>query len=133
MRISLETDPALRYATALDLAQAISAGVEGEYTDVTMRLATAELQATRAIQPTEGTRVMARQPVAPQTMAPSTPPPKKKNCGGRILAGIAVLAAGAVVALALLQASNPGVVEIAAGKFRQQVQQLESYIRDHTQ
>jgi serine/threonine-protein kinase len=132
VRISLETDPALRYESALDLAQAISAGVEGEYTDVTMRLATAELQATRALQPTEGTRVMARQPVAPQTMAPATPPKKKKR-GGRILAGIAVLAAGAVVALAVLQASDPGVVEIAAGKFRQQVQQLESYIRDHTQ
>jgi serine/threonine-protein kinase len=133
VRISLETDPNLRYATALDLAHAISAGVQGDYTDATMRLATAELQATRALQPTEGTRVMTRQP-APHTQAPATIPPNTtKTRTGRILAALAVLAAGAVVALAVLQASDPGAVDIAAGKFREQVRQLETFIRDHTQ
>jgi serine/threonine-protein kinase len=133
VRISLETDPALRYASALDLAHAISAGVQGEYTDVTMRLATAELQATRALQPTEGTRVMARQPLAPHTQAPATVPPKKKRRAGRFLAGLAVLAAGAVVALAVIQATAPENLDIVATKFREQVRQLETFIRDHTQ
>jgi serine/threonine-protein kinase len=133
VRISLETDPALRYASALDLANAISAGGQGEYTDATMRLATAELQATRAMQPTEGTRVMARQPVAPHTQAPATMPPKKKSRAGRILAGLAVLAAGAVVALAVIQTTAPEDLDIVASKFREQVRQLETFIRDHTQ
>jgi serine/threonine-protein kinase len=132
VRISLESDPALRYGSALDQGEALSAGLHGDYTDQTMRLATAELQATRALQPTEGTRVMTRQPVAPQTMAPATPPPRKRR-GGRVLAAIAVLAAGAVVALAVLQATQGGISEIAGKKFRDQVRQLESFIQEHSQ
>ena len=133
VRVCLETDPANRYRDALEAARAISAGREGEYTDATMRLATAELQATRAIPVTQGTRVLPQQPPTYQTQAPATPPKKKKNWGARFIVAIAVLAAGAVVALAVVQATDPSLTEISAKKFQQQVQQLERFVRDHAQ
>ncbi|MEA2348833.1 MAG: eukaryotic-like serine/threonine-protein kinase [Thermoleophilaceae bacterium] len=134
VRVCLETDPANRYPDALQCAKAISAGLSGEYTDATMRLATAEMQATRAIPATEGTRVMPQAPIYDtRSHPPTVAPKKKKRWGARILVAIAVLAAGAVVAFAAIEAANPTIKDIAAKKFEQQIQQLDQFIRDHAQ
>src|SRR4051794_36797344 len=56
IRLCLERDPGARYASALELATALEAGVRGEDTSATRRLE--QLEATRAFEDTAATRAM---------------------------------------------------------------------------
>jgi eukaryotic-like serine/threonine-protein kinase len=134
VRVCLETDPAARYGTALELGEAIGAGLRGDYTDATMRLATSEFQATRATSPhTAGTRVMTKAPATSgQAVRRQEPAPRRRGVG-RFFAALAVLAAGAVVALAVLQASTGAPEQILEQEFPNQVDALKDFIRAHTQ
>ena len=42
VRVALERDPDARYASALEMAEAIEAGVRGEATEATQRLGTSD-------------------------------------------------------------------------------------------
>jgi serine/threonine protein kinase len=52
VRLALERDPAARYSSALEMAEAIEAGARGEATAATQRLAMTDYDATRAIDDT---------------------------------------------------------------------------------
>ncbi len=144
VRTSLEIDPELRYGSALLMGQAIAAGLQGQYTDETMRMATAELQATRALPQDEGTRVMAEQPMQPSGAArlqagPSQADRKlarqrqRKRVIGRILVGLAILAAAAIVGVAVLEAERGTVEEIVESNFPDQANAIKQFIRENTQ
>ena len=60
VRLALERDPADRYSTALEMAEAIEAGARGEVTAATQRLAMSDYDATRAMDDTSATQALPR-------------------------------------------------------------------------
>ena len=150
VRLALEPDPGYRYASALDMAEALEAGLHGESTEVTRRLTDDEAyEATRALDDTAATRAMSATRVVP----PSGPPPAARvpaepverrpsredarraaarRRWGIFLALLAVLAAVVVVVLALTSTSGGGVDAPSSNDVEQQIQQLRDFIQDNT-
>jgi eukaryotic-like serine/threonine-protein kinase len=150
VRLALEPDPGYRYASALEMAEALEAGLHGESTEVTRRLTDEEAyEATRALDDTAATRAMAATRVVP----PSGPPPAahvpaepverrasredaRRAAAGRrwgiFLALLAVLAAIVVVVLALTSTSGGGADAPNSNDVEQQIQQLRDFIQDNT-
>jgi serine/threonine-protein kinase len=154
VRLALERDPAARYSSALEMAEAIEAGERGEATAATQRLAVTDYDATRAIDETSATRAMPRteyrgpQPTRVQDVAPPlTAAPAQarrddrdaaRRAGrrrfGSFLALLAALAAIAVVAVALLSSSGGSSVQpVDTGEAQQQIDGLRDFIREHSQ
>jgi eukaryotic-like serine/threonine-protein kinase len=154
VRLALERDPAARYSSALEMAEAIEAGARGEVTAATQRLAVTDYDATRAIDETSATRALPRteyrgpQPTRVQDVAPPvTAAPARarrddrdaaRRAGrrrfGGFLALVAALAAIAVVAVALLSSSGGSSVQpVDTGDAQQQVDGLRDFIREHSQ
>jgi serine/threonine-protein kinase len=155
IQLCLSRDPDARYGSALELAEALEAGVEGEVTQATRRLETmvaagsedatqamARTQAipqgevpshlmpdrTQSIPPT----ARRRQPAA-ATRAPAARKRASRRRWGNFVAGLAILAAGVLVAIAILQASGSGSNNtINEGNVHDQAQSLQAYIRDHS-
>jgi eukaryotic-like serine/threonine-protein kinase len=140
IRVCLERDPSHRYATALDMATALEAGLRGETTAATELLALDD--ATQKLDRTAATRAL---PVERQPRpAPATAvrPPgaverrpearrRKRSPLRAIIAALIVLLAGVAVALALsLGGSNKQ--DISDGTVNDQVRDLIQYVRDHT-
>jgi serine/threonine protein kinase len=152
IRLCLERDPGSRYRSALELAQAIEAGLHGESTDATRRLtlsdANDEADATRALDSTSATRAMPRTsyapPPAPAYAEPTAPPPRRDDreasrvARRRRLASffalLLVLAAIAAVGVALIASNNGGggVSPVNADNVQQQIQELRQLIQDNT-
>jgi hypothetical protein len=155
VRLALERDPAARYSSALEMAEAIEAGARGEPTAATQRLAFADHDATRAIDETSATRALPRteyrgsQPTRVQEVAPPlTAAParaqrddraaarraaRRRRFGG-FLALLAAIAAIVVVALALLSSSDGSSVQpVDDGEVQQQIDSLRDFIREHSQ
>jgi eukaryotic-like serine/threonine-protein kinase len=150
VRLALEPDPGYRYASALEMAEALEAGLHGESTEVTRRLTDEEAyEATRALDDTAATRAMAATRVVP----PSGPPPAARvpaepverrdsredarraaarRRWGIFLALLAVLAAVVVVVLALTSTSGGGADAPNSNDVEQQIQQLRDFIQDNT-
>ena len=154
VRLALERDPAARYSSALEMAEAIEAGARGEATAATQRLAVTDYDATRAIDETSATRALPRteyrgpQPTRVQDMAPPlTAAPARarrddrdaaRRAGrrrfGGFLALLAALAAIVVVAVALLSSSGGSSVQpVDTGDTQQQIDGLRDFIREHSQ
>jgi serine/threonine-protein kinase len=142
--VCLSRDPAMRYASALDLAEALEAGVEGQVTGVTRRLETRH-DATQALPATEALggaavpdhlmpdRTQAIPPARRQTSAPARRKSAARRRWGNFIAGIAILAAGVLVALAIIQASgSPNDNRVNEGNIHDQVQGLEQLVREHS-
>ncbi|HEU0025165.1 MAG TPA: protein kinase, partial [Thermoleophilaceae bacterium] len=119
--VCLEREPSRRYATGLEVAQAVEAGLHGQSTDATRRLAAGDTDATRAMarEDTAATRAIRTRPVpVPPQRPPTTGPPAQRPRRAReddrrrrdsrrsglssFLALLAVLAAIAAVGLVLL-------------------------------
>ena len=156
VRICLERDPADRYPTTLEMARALDAGLQGEETEVTIRLAAGagaatgdETEATRALQDvTAATEMLrtrrgasappARRPVAPATGARPAPAedrrPSRTRRWGTFFALLAVLAAVAAVAVALLASdpAAPGIDPVDRGDVDRQIQDLKQFLREHS-
>jgi serine/threonine protein kinase len=150
VRLSLEPDPGYRYASALDMAEALDAGLHGESTEVTRRLTQEEAEeATRALDDTAATRAMAatrvvpageapipaRPPAAPAERRPSRDDARRaasRRRWGISLALLAVLAAVVVVVLALSSTSGGGVDAPNSNDLDQQIQQLRDFIQEHS-
>jgi eukaryotic-like serine/threonine-protein kinase len=142
IRLCLEPDPAARYATALELAEALTAGAKNEYTEATRVLATA---ATRALPDEESTRALPREErtAATRVATPTRPPRQQEPRRGRrrrrrspvatIAALLAVLLAGAAVALAVVAAGGKDVERQVNSTVHDQVDYLKNLIRDHEQ
>jgi serine/threonine-protein kinase len=152
IQLCLSRDPDARYGSALELAEALEAGVDGEVTQATRRLETRAggEDATQALARTQAVPAGAAVPdhlmpdrtqsIPPTARRRSAPAPARtqrdrasRRRWGNFLAGLAILAAGALVALAILQASGSGSDNtINEGNVHNQAQSLESYIRDHS-
>jgi serine/threonine-protein kinase len=154
IQLCLSRDPEARYGSALELAEALEAGVEGEVTQATRRLETIVASGSE-----DATQAMARTQAIPQGDVPShlmpdrtqsIPPTarrrqpaaatrapaarkRSRRRWGNFVAGLAILAAGVLVALAILQASGSGSNNtIHENNVHDQAQSLQAYIRDHS-
>jgi eukaryotic-like serine/threonine-protein kinase len=155
VRLALERDPAARYSSALEMAEAIEAGAHGEATAATQRLAMSDYDATRAMDDTSATRALPRteyrgpqptrvqQAAPPVTAAPARarrddPAAARRAAGrrrlGTFLALLAAIAAIVVVALALLSSSGGNSVQpVDTGNAQQQIDGLRNFIQEHSQ
>jgi eukaryotic-like serine/threonine-protein kinase len=154
VRVALERDPDARYASGLEMAEAMEAGVRGEATEATQRLGMSDFDATRAMDDTAATQALRRTTVGPSpTRVQSTPPPApapatraarderaaarraaSRRRWGTFLALLAVIAAIAVVAIALLSSSGSGTVDpVDTGDVQQQIDGLRDFINEHSQ
>jgi serine/threonine protein kinase len=151
VRLSLERDPGARYASALEFARAIDAGLHGERTAATERLALADDEATRAMEATSATRAMPRtgyappaeQPAPARTAAPAAARPRPderaarraraRRRWGTLLALLAVLAAIAAVGVAVLSSDDGGgATPVNQDRVEDQIQGLRDFIQRHT-
>ena len=154
IRICLEREPGRRYSSALELAQALEAGLHGQATAATERLsigdharaedATAATQALRSgprraehpptrVAPVAPARP-ARTPARPRVDAAAARRAAARRRWGSFLALLAVLAAIGVVAVALLSADDEGGLEAptSANEVEQQIRDLRDFIRENT-
>jgi eukaryotic-like serine/threonine-protein kinase len=154
VRLALDPDPGARYASALDMAEALEAGLEGERTEVTRALLVGDGydDATRALDNTASTRAMAATGVAPSPgpatyESPRTQPPARaarrdardarraasRRRWGTFLALLAVLAAVAVVVIALSSTGDGGTQAPNSNDVEQQIRELRDLIRENTE
>ncbi|MBN1530621.1 MAG: serine/threonine protein kinase [Thermoleophilaceae bacterium] len=151
VRLCLQREPEARYASALQFAQAIEAGLRGEATEATRRLALADTDATRAlpVEQTAATRALRSRPapippVEPRTPAPSRAPARARDDRrdrrssarrrqlGTFLALLAILAAIAVVGLVLLTSSQNDVKPVDQSDVQSQIDGVREFIREHS-
>jgi eukaryotic-like serine/threonine-protein kinase len=149
IRLCLEREPGSRYRSALELAQAIEAGLHGEATDATRRLALsdADADATRSLDSTSATRAMPRTSYAPPAYSePTAPRPRRRDDRearhaarrrrmASFFALLLVLAAIAAVAVAVIASQDNGgggVSPVDANDVQQQIQELRQLIQDNT-
>jgi serine/threonine protein kinase len=142
IRVCLERDPTARYASALELAEALEAGFHGEDTAATQALAEG---ATQRLSPTTAaTRALPAEPppARPRTAARPAPIDRRRAAAERaarrrrrmnavVAALIALLAAAAVVLALQLAASDGGAEQIQNDNVPDQVDELIDYIREH--
>ena len=141
VRACLARDPASRYGSALEMARALEAGLQGQDTGATALLA-ADTDATRALGgDTAATQALrTRRTQAPSTMAPRTQAParrreepKRKKGRGRLLAILAVLAIAAIVIIALLSSGGGTQIDpVDSGDAQQQIDGLRDLIQRNT-
>ena len=145
IRLCLEREPANRYASALDLAEALEAGLHGEATEETRRLAAFaadpdETIATQALRTQQVARAPTPPPPTRVPRRPTPPPPSRKperrgrgRRWGAFLAFLAVLAAIVVVALALLGSDDSGGVQpVDRTGVEEQIDGIRDFLREHT-
>jgi eukaryotic-like serine/threonine-protein kinase len=150
VRLSLEREPAARYTSALEFGHAIDAGLHGERTAATERLALSDTDPTRAMEATSATRAMPRTGYAPpqpepvQSAAPAAPRPRRDERAGRrtaarrrwaiFLALLAVVGAIAAVGIALLSTSDSGGGPAAPNRdqVEDQIRDLRDFIEQNT-
>ena len=154
VRVALERDPNARYSSALEMAEAIEAGMHGEATAATQRLGASDYDMTQALDDTAATRAMPRTTLGPtptrvQT-APPTPQPveagrarrderaaaqraARRRRWGSFLALLAALAAIAIVAVALLSSSSGSTVDpVNKPDAQQQIDALRDFIQQNS-
>jgi eukaryotic-like serine/threonine-protein kinase len=160
IRLCLEREPGSRYRSALEMAQALEAGLQGQATEATRRIALADTDATRAIDATRGedatsaTRAMPRTAYAPaatpaaepayaETAAPQQARRQRRDAAraarrrtmATFFALLLVVAAIAAVGLAILAAGNGdggGISPIDEGQVEQQIRELRNFIQENT-
>jgi serine/threonine-protein kinase len=150
IRLCLERQPGSRYRSALEMAQAIEAGLHGEATDATRRLSLSDdTEATRALDATSATRAMPRtsyQPV-PEYVEPAAAPSRadsrrearraaRRRRWASFFALLLVIAAIGAVGVALIASSDDGgggVSPVDADDVQQQIQELRQFLEDNVQ
>jgi eukaryotic-like serine/threonine-protein kinase len=135
IRLALERAPERRYASALQMAQAIEAGLQGEATAATRALAATDAgrgvsDLTAATQALRTRAEPARQapPRAPERRRERAPARRRGRRTGAFLALLAVIAAIAAVGIALLAAGDDGSQPINSNDARDQIQQLRDFL-----
>jgi serine/threonine protein kinase len=136
IRLCLEREPGSRYRSALELAQAIEAGLHGEATDATRRLALsdADADATRALDSTSATRAMPRTSYAPPAYSEARSAARRRRMASffALLLVLAAIAAVAVAVIASQDNGGGGVSPVDANDVQQQIQELRQLIQDNT-
>jgi serine/threonine-protein kinase len=151
IRVALHAEPTQRYASAIEMAEAVEAGARGEDTEATMRLAAtafgADVAATQALPRTEYERPRDPTMVAPiparerepRRAEPRQPaerrrPPKRRNRAGRFLVALLLLAVGAVAAVAAVSAMDGGGIDAPSeNDVQNQVQELKDLIKEYAE
>jgi eukaryotic-like serine/threonine-protein kinase len=148
VRLALHVDPDRRYNSALEMAQAIGAGMRGAETEATQRLAAGaydDIEATRALPRTEYAQrsdptmvapipAREREPRRAAPRAAARRQPKRRNRAGRFLVALLLLAAGGIAAFAALSALDDGGIDAPnESDVRNQVQELKDLIREHSE
>jgi eukaryotic-like serine/threonine-protein kinase len=149
VRVALERDPQARYSSALEMAEAVEAGMRGEATAATQQLGMTDYDATQALDDTAATRAMPRTTVG--THVQDAPAPveaararrdevtdrqraERRRRWGTFLALLAAIAAIAIVAIALLSSSGGGNIDpVDTGDTQQQIDGLRDFISEHSQ
>jgi serine/threonine protein kinase len=145
IRVSLARDPEQRYASALDMAQAVQAGARGDESETTQilertaMLGAADIDATQAMPRTRG-----MEPLPPRTgqmeaaLPPRAPqrqrPAKKKSRGqGLRRLAVALILILAIVAVVLIVTNNGGGNKgpVNAGDVHGQIDGLKQLIEDN--
>jgi eukaryotic-like serine/threonine-protein kinase len=152
VRVALERDPEARYASALEMAEAIEAGRHGEATAATQRLGMSDYDPTEAIDDTAATQALRRTTIEPsptrvQQAQPRAAQPARASRDeraaarraasrrrfGTFVALLAVIAAIAIVAIALLSSSSGSSVDpVDTGDLQQQIDGLRDFISQHS-
>jgi serine/threonine-protein kinase len=147
IRLCLEREPGSRYRSALEMAQAIEAGLHGESTAATRALSLSDIDATRGLDETSATRAMPRTSYAPPAYPePTAPPPRRRDdrearrAARRrrmatffaLLLVIAAIAAVAVAVIATQDSGGDGVSPVNADDVQEQVDQLRQLIEENT-
>ena len=148
IRVCLETDPAARYGSALELGEALEAGLHGEVTQATAMLEsqtgatqamasqTAATRAARHRSTRRGRRRRPRPPLRPGAAAPPAAPRRSRRGLIALIVALLVLAAGALAAYGLLQATEDpadDIPGIEAQDFQEQIDGLRNLIEDNTE
>jgi serine/threonine protein kinase len=139
IRLCLEREPGSRYRSALELAEAVAAGLHGEATDATRRLDLTSVEdATRALPRTSYV------PAAPAYAEPAYAEPAPAERRDRaeptrrrwstFFALLLVLAAIAAVGAALIASNQDrnGVSPVSRDQVQQQIDGLRQFIQDNT-
>jgi eukaryotic-like serine/threonine-protein kinase len=153
IRLCLQRDPGSRYRSALEMAQALEGGLQGEPTDATRRLSVGDTGATRAMDATSATRAMPRTGYAPapaaaepayaETSAPAQARRDRREAAraarrrrmASFFALLLVIAAIAAVGIALLASDDGGgggVSPVDQGDVDSQIQGLRDFLRENT-
>jgi len=144
VRLCLEREPGSRYRTALEMAEAIEAGLHGESTDATRRLDLTSVEdATRALPRTSwapAAPAYAEPAYAEPSYAEPTPTAARRRSEPRrrglstFFALLLVVAAVAAVAVALISSSGGGngVSPVTEDQVQQQIDKLRQFIEDNT-
>jgi eukaryotic-like serine/threonine-protein kinase len=152
IRLCLERDAGARYRSGIEMAEAIEAGLHGEATDATQRLALTDVDATRALDDaTSATRAMPRTSYAPApperevAYPPTAAPPSRQERRDAARAArrrrlatffalLLVVAAIAAVGLAIVasQDGGGGVNGPDADQVEQQLRELRQFIQENT-
>jgi serine/threonine-protein kinase len=144
--VALANDPDDRYESPLDFAAAIEAGLHGQATEVTRRLAGAAVgDTTRTLgDVTDATRSLPtwREPPTPTRPAPRRQPSmaeeRRRSARNRRLARfltlLAIVFAIVAAGLVLLANENPGrdVSPVDRDTVEQQIDGIEQFLREHT-
>jgi serine/threonine protein kinase len=151
IRLCLEREPGARYRSALEMAQAIEAGMHGEATEATQRLALTayddDTPGTRMLDATSETRAMPRTSYQPVPSPSRTPAPSRHDTRAAerkiarrrrwasFFALLLVLAAIGAVGAALIASrdNGGGVSPVDADQVQQQLQELRQFIEENTQ
>jgi serine/threonine protein kinase len=143
VRRALERDPALRYESALEMATALAAGLQGEQpataafqTASTQMLGGDDVDATQALPRTTALPRQEFYEPEPAVAAPRERQPERSKRDGAARArlfAIALILLLAAVAIALLISSSGGTgfTDINADNVRDQATNLIHYVHDH--
>jgi eukaryotic-like serine/threonine-protein kinase len=142
IRVALARAPETRYGNALEMAQAIEAGLHGEATAATRALTGPDRDATQVLGDLTAATQALRTRQAPTPSPPTPPPPrrrerpdqrkKQRSRFGAFLAFLLALAAIVAVAIVLLSANSPGPQPVDKGDVQQQIDGIRDFLNDHT-
>jgi serine/threonine-protein kinase len=146
--VCLRRESEARFASALDLSRALEAGLQGQVTEATRRLAVGATDpaATRALADvtaaTQALRTRAAPPPASDRTAPPVPARRPERAPtrarrrrrlGAFLAFLAVLTAIVAVALAILTANGGGTTRpVDKGDVQQQIDGIRQFLENHS-
>jgi serine/threonine protein kinase len=142
IRLCLEREPGARYRSALEMAEAMEAGLHGVATDATRRLELTSVEdATRALPRTSYVPAYSEPAYAEPAYAEPTPAPRRDRAEPRRRRGwstffalLLVLAAIAAVGVALIASSSGGngVSPVNEDQVQQQIDGLRQFLEDNT-
>jgi serine/threonine protein kinase len=141
IRLCLERQPESRYRSALEMAEALEAGLHGEATDATRRLELTSVEdATRAL-PRTSYLPAAPAYAEPAYAEPAPASPARRDRAeprgrrwGSFFALLLVLAAIAAVGAAVIASNNSGngVSPVNEDQVQQQIDGLRQFLEDNT-